>query len=66
MDQIQEFLPVIIPIAILEFGLMLYALIHILKHSQYRCGNRILWIGIVVLIQIIGPILYLTIGKEDE
>lgn len=66
MDQIQEFLPIIIPITILEVGLMLYALIHILKHNQYKVGNRILWIILVVLFQIIGPILYLTIGKEDE
>lgn len=66
MDQIQEFLPIIIPITILEVGLMLYALIHIFKHNQYKVGNRILWIVIVVLFQIIGPILYLTIGKEDE
>ncbi|MBD3948353.1 PLDc_N domain-containing protein [Tuanshanicoccus lijuaniae] len=66
MESIKEFLPVIIPIVILELGLMIYALSHVLKHERYKFGNRALWILIVVLVQIIGPILYLTVGKEND
>lgn len=46
--------------------LMIYLLRHVLKHDRYKFGSRTMWILIVVFIQIIGPILYLTIGREDE
>ena len=58
-------LPIFIPLAILEVGLTLASLIHILKHSSFKCGNKILWI-LVSFITIIGPVLYFTIGKGEE
>ena len=66
MEFIREYLPILIPIVVLEIGLMIYALIHILKHNKFKFGNKVMWIVVVVLIQIIGPIFYLTIGKDDE
>lgn len=66
MNEILEYLPFIIPIIIVELVLMVVALIHLLKHKKFRFGNQILWILIVVLLQIIGPILYFTIGRGDE
>ena len=66
MDVIREYLPILIPIIILEIGLMIYSFSHVLKHDRYKFGSRTMWILIVIFIQIIGPILYLTIGREDE
>ena len=66
MEFIREYLPILIPIVVLEIGLMIYALSHILKHNKFRFGNKVMWIVIVVLIQTIGAILYLTIWKDNE
>ena len=66
MEVIREHLPILIPIVVLEVGLMIYSLSHLLKHNKFKFGNKAMWIAVVVLIQIIGPILYLTIGKDDE
>lgn len=66
MEFFREYLPILVPIVLLEVGLMAYALSHILRHNKYKVGNKTMWIVIVVLIQIIGPILYLTIGKDNE
>lgn len=63
---IVEYLPFLIPIIIIELVLMITALIHVLKHRNYRFGNRIMWIFIVVLVQIIGPVLYFTVGRGEE
>jgi hypothetical protein len=65
-SEIMEYLPFLIPIIIIELTLMLTALIHVLKHKNYRFGNRIIWIIIVVCLQIIGPILYFTVGRGEE
>lgn len=66
MENLMDYLPFLIPIILIEFGLMITALIHVLRHKTYRFGNRALWIILVVFIQIIGPILYFTLGRGDE
>lgn len=66
MEFIQEYFPILLPIVLLEIGLMLYSLQHILLNDKFRIGNKMMWILIVVFIQIFGPILYFTIGKESE
>jgi len=66
IKSITEYLPFLIPIALVELVLMITALVHVLRHTKYRFGNRLLWIIVVVFIQIIGPILYFTVGRGDE
>lgn len=65
-EDLKEYLPFIIPIAVLQLSLMLAALISILRHKQYKAGNRALWLIISLLVSIIGPILYFVLGKTDE
>lgn len=65
-SEIMEYLPFLIPIIIIELILMLSALLHVLRHKKYRFGNRLIWIITVVFLQIIGPILYFTIGRGEE
>ncbi len=67
MKEIQEFLPFLIPIAVLEIVLLIYTLRHILTHSNYRRGNRTIWIIVTLVgMEFIGPILYFLLGKEDS
>ncbi|MCI9075742.1 MAG: hypothetical protein HFH10_08065 [Dorea sp.] len=67
MDNIMEFLPFLIPLAIAELSLLGYTLFHILTHKNYKRGNRTLWLVVVIIgIEFIGPILYFLLGKEDE
>jgi hypothetical protein len=46
--------------------LAVVALVHVLRHPRYRFGNQILWILIVLLVNMIGPILYFVIGRGEE
>ncbi len=66
MEKLMEYLPFLIPIILVELALMLTALVHVLKHKKYRFGNRILWIVLVVCFQIIGPVVYFTVGRGEE
>lgn len=66
MNLSTEYLPFFIPVIIIELALMITALIHVLKHPDYRFGNRPIWIAVVVLIQIIGPIVYFVFGRGDQ
>ncbi|WP_280739371.1 MULTISPECIES: PLD nuclease N-terminal domain-containing protein [unclassified Enterococcus] len=63
---INEFLPILIPLIILQFGLGIYAVIDILRQKSYKIGNRVIWIPVVLLLSIIGPVLYFVFGKEKD
>jgi len=66
MDNLTEFLPFLIPLVVVQFALLGYALYHILTHTTYKRGNRTLWLIVtLVLMNYVGPILYLLLGKED-
>lgn len=65
MDKLIELLPFLLPLFALQISLMVIALRHVLTHDTYKRGNRIMWIIVVVCINFIGPILYLSLGKED-
>lgn len=65
MANIPEILPFLIPVAVLQFALMGYAIYHILTHKTYKRGNRALWLVLSILVNFIGPILYFLLGKED-
>lgn len=66
ISQLKEYLPFLIPIIILELALAITALVHVLKHPNYKFGNKVLWIIIVLFIQIIGPVVYFLFGRGDE
>jgi hypothetical protein len=65
-DLILKLLPYLIPLFLLEIGLLVFALVDVIKRKQVRGGNKIVWILVIVLINIIGPIIYLAIGRKEE
>ena len=66
-DQIKEFLPFLIPLLIVQFALLGYTLYHIMTHNKYKRGNRTIWLIVtIVLMNYVGPIVYLLFGKEES
>ena len=65
--ELKPYLPLIVPLVVIELILLIYVLWHINTHENYKTGNRVLW-NIVALVgmNFVGPILYLVIGKEDD
>jgi len=67
MTTISEMLPFLIPLVILEFALLAAALVSILTHRNYKRGNRVLWLVIVIVgMNFVGPVLYFLLGKEEN
>ena len=66
MDNLNEMLPFLIPLIVVELVLLVVTLRHILTHNNYKRGNRLMWIVITIVgMESIGPILYFLLGKED-
>ena len=66
LDMLREYLPFLIPLIIAELALGITALVHVLRHPNYRFGNKVMWAFIVALVQIIGPIFYFAFGRGEE
>jgi predicted ABC-type exoprotein transport system permease subunit len=64
LSLIKEFIPFLIPILIIQLGLMIYALVDLLKREKTK-GPKWMWVLIIVLVNLIGPVLYLLIGREE-
>ncbi|KAA8996234.1 PLDc_N domain-containing protein [Paenibacillus spiritus] len=66
METFQEYWPFLVPLIVLELVLALTALTHVLRHPRYRFGSRAVWIPVVLLLQIIGPVVYFVFGRGEE
>ena len=50
MSLLQEMLPLLIPIFVIDVILAVAAVRHILRHPHYRFGNRAMWLVISLVI----------------
>lgn len=66
MNTLFEILPLLIPLLLIDIALAAAAVMHILKHPRYRFGNKTLWLVIVVILLLFGPVLYFVFGKGEN
>ena len=58
-------LAVLLPLILIEVGLLAWALVDLVKREHVRGGNKLIWVLVIVLISTLGPILYLVWGREE-
>ncbi|MDH4141381.1 MAG: PLD nuclease N-terminal domain-containing protein [Chloroflexota bacterium] len=62
-----QILLLILPIIVIQLVLLVIALRDLLKpERRVRGDSKLMWGLIIVLVNVLGPILYLTIGREEE
>lgn len=66
IDLFIEYLPFLVPLMLLQFGLAIFSVVHIIRHPNYKFGTKPMWIIIVVFINFLGPIIYFMFGKGEE
>jgi hypothetical protein len=64
VETIGDYLPFLIPVILLQLGLMVFALIDLIRREKTR-GPKWLWAIVIVLGELLGPILYLLVGREE-
>lgn len=64
MNEIREYLALLIPIILLQLGLMIFALIDLVRREKTR-GPKWLWVLIIIFGQILGPIIYFLVGRQE-
>ena len=64
MDNLSELIPLLIPLVVLQIGLIVIALRDLIKREKTK-GPKWAWALVIVLVNTIGPIIYLLIGREE-
>ncbi len=64
-EEIQQYLPFLIPILILQLGLMVAALLDLLRRERTR-GPKWVWLLVILFVNLLGPIVYFVVGRKDE
>jgi hypothetical protein len=61
-----QLIALLIPLVLVELGLLGFALYDLVKRKRVRGGNKWVWGIIIVVVEIFGPILYFVLGREEE
>jgi hypothetical protein len=65
MENIVKYLPFLIPVILIELSLLVIAGLDLWRRKKTR-GPKWGWALVVLFFQIIGPIVYLLVGREEE
>ena len=67
LEKLIGFLPFLIPVVLLQWSLMIFAIVKLLKAEMPpKYLPRWAWVLVIVFINLIGPVLYLMIGRTEE
>ena len=64
MENWNQWLPLLVPIVFLQLGLMIFALVDLIRRERTK-GPKWAWALVIVLINFVGPVVYLVIGREE-
>jgi len=65
MEEFLKYLPLIIPLLLIQLSLMVFALIDLAKREKTR-GPKWLWALIIIFGELFGPIIYFVVGRTEE
>ena len=65
MEIIKQYLPLLIPVVLIELALLITALVDLIRREKTR-GPKWAWVLVIVLINFIGPIIYFVAGRKEE
>jgi hypothetical protein len=64
VDDIRPLIPFLLPILLIQIGLVIAALLDLVKREKTR-GPKWLWLIVILFVNLIGPIIYFLVGRED-
>ena len=63
METLNELLPFLLPVILLQIALMVVALVDLVRRERTR-GPKWAWVLVIVFLNLIGPVVYLLFGRE--
>lgn len=64
MESWNQWLPLFVPILLVQLALMIIALVDLIRRERTN-GPKWVWALVIVFLNIIGPVVYLMLGREE-
>lgn len=64
-DTLRDVLPLLVPILIIQLLLIVIALRDLIRRPSVR-GPKWVWAVVILFVNLLGPILYFVLAREDE
>jgi hypothetical protein len=62
----EQIVALLIPIVVIQLGLMVVALVDLEREERrVRGGSKLVWAVVIVFVNILGPIVYFMVGREE-
>ena len=62
----EQVIALLLPLIVIQLGLIIAALYDLEKEERrVRGGSKLVWVLVIVFINVIGPIVYFTAGRQD-
>lgn len=66
MEQLREMIPFLIPFVLINYTLVIAALVDLVKRKKVRFNNKFIWGAIIIVFNLFGPIVYFLARGDDE
>jgi len=66
MNDFINYLPMLIPVMLIQLGLQIYSIINLVKRERVRFNNKAIWALIILVGGTIGTIIYLVFRGDEE
>ncbi len=63
-NTIMQLLPLLVPIILIQLALMVYCLVDLARRER-TLGPKWLWALIVIFGELLGPVVYLVVGRKE-
>ena len=64
MENISSLIPFLIPIVLLQLGLMVFSLVDLIRRERTK-GPKWVWALVIIFVNLVGPVVYLVVGREE-
>ncbi|XID95901.1 PLDc N-terminal domain-containing protein [Paenibacillaceae bacterium WGS1546] len=61
-----ELIKLLLPLIAIQLVLMITALIYLYRAKSVRGNNKWLWVPIIVIVNIVGPVLFFAFGRKED
>ena len=65
MEELRSYIPLLLPLLIIEIGLLVIALVDLIRRENVKHLPKWAWAVIIIVVNFIGPIAYLIVGREE-
>ncbi len=64
---LDELLPILVPLIVVQLALMAFALFDLTRpERRVKGGSKLPWALVIVFGQLLGPLIYFLVGREED